>query len=103
MGAALTHAFPAIALAIPLRCVLRTLAGVNCPFCGMTRDFVAILTGRAPAINPFSGLTAALLFLLYPCTVLVCLVRSRPFPVSPDRLSWVVPPAMAIMLLLNNR
>ncbi|MBA2306324.1 MAG: DUF2752 domain-containing protein [Acidobacteria bacterium] len=30
-------------LAVPLVCVLRTIFGVPCPFCGMTHDFILMV------------------------------------------------------------
>ena len=52
------YCWPEWVLRLPLACVMRSWLGVRCPFCGMTRDFVAILHGRSPALNVFSWPTA---------------------------------------------
>ncbi|HYM10652.1 MAG TPA: DUF2752 domain-containing protein, partial [Bryobacterales bacterium] len=47
-------------------CVLRRFLHINCPFCGMTRDFVAMAQGRFVFQNPFSPLAAVAMLVLYP-------------------------------------
>ena len=50
-------------------CQLHVLLGIRCPFCGMTRDFVAMLHGSLPAQNPCSLFAAIFVYGLYPAAV----------------------------------
>lgn len=95
--------WPQVVLYAGYTCQLQALFGLRCPFCGMTRDFAAMLHGRAPALNPSSMAAAAVVWLLYPASVFAAW-RTR-------RLSWfssgftrcTVVVALVVMLLLNNR
>jgi len=57
---------PEWVMGLSLQCVLRSVFHLKCPFCGMTRDFVAILHGQRPELNPFSWFAAVLLYFAYP-------------------------------------
>lgn len=83
LGVAL--ATPGIQLPV---CVFKTLTGLPCPSCGVTRAVIALSrgdVGRALFLNPLAALAcgAALVYLLYAAAVLVLrLPRLRPV-VSP--------------------
>src|SRR3982750_2786381 len=77
-----------VALATPgiqlPRCVFKTVTGLPCPTCGLTRTIIALSRGpvdRALFLNPLATLLAAagLLYLLYAAAVLAFrLPRFRP-------------------------
>jgi len=95
--------WPGLVLHAGYTCELQAIFGLRCPFCGMTRDFAAMLHGHAPTLNPCSGAAAVVVWLLYPAAVLAAW-RTR-------RLSWFSSRAtrcaavflLVIMLVLNNR
>jgi len=53
-------------MGLSLQCVVRSVFHLKCPFCGMTRDFVAILHGQHPEQNPFSWLAVVVIYFAYP-------------------------------------
>ncbi len=77
-----------VALATPgiqlPRCVFRTITGLPCPTCGLTRTVIALSRGdldRALFLNPLAAVAcgAALLYLIYAAAVLALrLPRFRP-------------------------
>lgn len=77
-----------VALATPgiqlPRCVLKTLTGLPCPTCGVTRMVIALSRGQITQgvfLNPLAALAAgaALIYLVYAAAVLVFrLPRLRP-------------------------
>jgi hypothetical protein len=66
------------------RCVFKTLTGLPCPTCGVTRTVIALSrfdVGRAFYLNPLAAVAcvAGLVYLLYAATVLgLRLPRLRP-------------------------
>ncbi|HEY1501720.1 MAG TPA: hypothetical protein VGF88_19255 [Acidobacteriaceae bacterium] len=84
------------------RCELQTLVRLRCPFCGMTRDFAAMLHGARPEQNPCSWLAAVVVYFVYPVAVLVGWRKSRLnfFQGATVRAGVMV--ALAAMLVLNN-
>jgi len=63
---AILRFWPDWVMGLSLQCVLRSVFHLKCPFCGMTRDFVAILHGQHPELNPFSWLAAIGMYFVYP-------------------------------------
>jgi hypothetical protein len=84
------------------RCGLQTLVGLRCPFCGMTRDFAAMLHGERPALNPCSWAAAVVVYGVYPVTVLVGWHRRQLKFFQGAVVKYGVMTALAIMLVLNN-
>ena len=92
---------PSLLLRVVPSCRLHELTGWNCPFCGMTRDAVAISHGHWVLRNPCSLPFFALLFVVYPVISLNCLLRNRKFPtvrVSEKKMFGV----LFGMFLINN-
>jgi Protein of unknown function (DUF2752) len=84
------------------RCELQTLLGIRCPFCGMTRDFAAILHGGRPTLNPCSWFAACAVYLLYPAGVVVAWKGNR-LDVFYSRFARsAVALVLAVMLVANN-
>jgi hypothetical protein len=84
------------------RCELQVLVGLRCPFCGMTRDFAAMLHGQRPTLNPCSWLAAVMLYGVYPAAVAVAWRRGRLDVFHSAVVTRVVVVALAAMLVLNN-
>jgi hypothetical protein len=84
------------------RCELQTLVGLRCPFCGMTRDFAAMLHGARPELNPCSRLAAVVIYGVYPAAVLVGWRKRRLDFFQGAAVRVGVMAALAAMLVLNN-
>lgn len=84
------------------RCGMQLLLGLHCPFCGMTRDFAAILHGQRPTLNPCSWAAAVMVYVVYPTAVLAAWRKRRLdwFYCRASRCGLAV--ALAVMLVLNN-
>lgn len=94
---------PRMVLHAGYACELRAIFGIRCPFCGMTRDFAAMLHGRAPALNPCSRAAAVVVWLLYPAAVLAAWRTHRLSWFSSRAARGAVVLALLMMLVLNNR
>jgi hypothetical protein len=84
------------------RCELQMLVGLRCPFCGMTRDFAAMLHGQRPVLNPCSWVVAMVVYVVYPAGVLVGWRRGRLNFFHGAAVKYGVMAALAAMLVLNN-
>ncbi|MGC2300899.1 MAG: DUF2752 domain-containing protein [Acidobacteriaceae bacterium] len=84
------------------RCELQRLVGLRCPFCGMTRDFAAMLHGGRPSLNPCSWMAAVVAYGVYPATLAVAWRTRRldVFRSEAVRRGMVV--ALGAMLVVNN-
>lgn len=85
-----------------LHCGVQALFGLKCPFCGMTRDFAAILHGRHPALNPCSWVAAATVYVLYPATFLWCGITRRLHLFHQPLAHRCMAIALLSMFVLNN-
>jgi hypothetical protein len=101
-GTLLLVCWPQTILQAGYRCGLQLLFGIRCPFCGMTRDFAAILHGDRPTENPCSGLAACAVYLLYPASVLAAWKTGRLDVFHSRAARGMLAVALVFMLLLNN-
>jgi hypothetical protein len=84
------------------QCVLHAVFGVRCPFCGMTRDFAAMLHGHHPALNPCSWPAALVVYVVYPAAVLFAWRRNRLDWFHGRASQYSVLAALILMTVLNN-
>jgi Protein of unknown function (DUF2752) len=94
--------WPHAVLAAGYRCQLQTLLGIRCPFCGMTRDFAAILHGGRPTLNPSSWFAACAAYLLYPAAVFAAWKWNRLEVFHSRAARGTVILVLAVMLVVNN-
>jgi hypothetical protein len=92
---------PSFILALPLECVLRQATGLLCPFCGMTRDFTAMLHGAWPGENLFSLPFAAAVWVAYPAAAIRSISTGSAFEFS-DSVRWALVAALGVMIVVNN-
>ena len=84
------------------RCQMQVLLGLRCPFCGMTRDFAAILHGARPVLNPCSWFAALMVYVAYPAGLVVAWRRGRLDVFHSSALKGGMVAALAVMLVFNN-
>jgi hypothetical protein len=84
------------------RCQMQILLGLRCPFCGMTRDFAAILHGGKAGLNPCSWLAAVVVYVVYPASVAFAWWAGRLDVFSSKAMKSGVVLGLAVMLVLNN-
>lgn len=102
LGTLVLRLWPGWVMRLDLACVLEKYAGIRCPFCGMTRDFMAILHGKAPELNVFSWPAICSVYLAYPLLVVWLWRRGR--------LEWFHQPVvvrgvvvgLVVMMAVNN-
>ncbi len=93
---------PEWVLGLGLHCGLQQMFGLKCPFCGMTRDFVAMLHGRRPMLNPASPFMAFVVYGVYPVAVAMAWRRGRFDWFSKPLVYRVLGICLAAMFLVNN-
>lgn len=96
------YLWPGRVLNAGYRCQLDALLGIRCPFCGMTRDFAAMLHGQKPMLNPCSGVAAVVVYGVYPLAVTVAWRRKRLEVFSSRAVHRSLAVILAVMLVLNN-
>jgi hypothetical protein len=101
-GTLLLVCWPQAVLHAGYRCGLQMLLGIRCPFCGMTRDFAAILHGQRPTQNPCSWFAACAVYLLYPAAVIAAWKSNRLDVFSSRAAHAAVALVLAAMLVANN-
>lgn len=84
------------------RCQMQVLFGLRCPFCGMTRDFAAMLHGAKPVLNPGSWFAALVVYVLYPVGLVIAWRRGRLDVFHSSALRGGMVAALTVMLVLNN-
>jgi hypothetical protein len=84
------------------RCQMQALFGLRCPFCGMTRDFVSMLHGERPSLNPCSSIAALMIYAVYPAAVAFAWRAKRLDFFHSTVLTRAFVAALAAMLVFNN-
>lgn len=84
------------------RCQMQVLFGLRCPFCGMTRDFAAMLHGAKPVLNPGSWFAAVAVYVIYPVGLAVAWRRGRLDAFQSTALRSASAVVLVVMLVLNN-
>jgi hypothetical protein len=102
VGTLLLACCPQAILHAGYRCGLQMLVGIRCPFCGMTRDFAAILHGGRPTQNPCSWFAACAVYLLYPSAVIAAWESRRLDLFYSRSTTAAVAVVLALMLVANN-
>ena len=82
IGLILLLTSPSLFLQFDYACVIRRLTHLNCPFCGMSRDFIAIANGHPLILNPFSPLVFFFAFIVCPSAVVFVAFRPRVLTVN---------------------
>lgn len=99
---ALLRFAPRWVMSLRMECVLHAWLHVNCPFCGMTRDFAAILHGQAPQLNPFSWMAFAVIYAAYPGMVVVLWWRRRLDLFFKPAVTYAAAFGLVVMMAANN-
>jgi hypothetical protein len=99
---ALLYFFPAAVRAHGPGCAFHALSGYNCPFCGMTRDFIDILHAHKPHLNPFSGIAAVVVYLVYPAFFLWAWMQRRLALFHQPAMHKLIAAAVIAMFVANN-
>ena len=89
-------------LAARYECVLHQLTGWNCPFCGMTRDFIFAAHGTWPSHNPGSIVVLLLGYVIYPAWLVARSLAGGDLRVSRMKVQYVLGFAVAILMVVNN-
>jgi hypothetical protein len=101
-GTLMLACWPQAILHAGYRCELYLLVGIRCPFCGMTKDFAAILHGGGPTQNPCSWFAACAVYLLYPAAVFAAWKCNRLDVFCSRSAGAAVAVVLGVMLVLNN-
>jgi len=83
-------------------CVMKTYLHLSCPFCGMTRDFVAILHRHKPEFNRFSWTAFAVVYLVYPALFVWARSIRRLSVFHHPAMYRLVCAALLLMFAVNN-
>jgi hypothetical protein len=103
LGGLVLACVPNAVLGLQYQCVLHTLTGLRCPFCGMTRDFILMAHGSLPRNNPGSLVLALALYFAYPIWLIVAALRGRSrLFVSRDGVVDDLVIVMVLLFVCNN-
>lgn len=87
---------------IHLQCILIKLFKINCPLCGMTRDFILLAKDLHPKFNMFSMIFAWIIFVVYPLGVGYCVFKKHSVYLPYKLVRNIFICVMSIMLIVNN-
>jgi Protein of unknown function (DUF2752) len=94
---------PNAVLGLHYQCMLNTLTGIRCPFCGMTRDLILMSQGFLPRNNPGSLSVAVGAYVAYPIWFLVAaLCRPSWLLISRNRLRNIVAAIVVVLFVGDN-
>ena len=93
---------PAWILESGMRCGMQMFLGLKCPFCGMTRDFSAILHGQPATQNPCSWFAFVVVYLIYPVLLLGAVSTGRLRIFYGKRMHQMIAVGLLAMAILNN-
>jgi hypothetical protein len=102
MGTLVLTFWPQWVMQADYRSMMQTLLGIRCPFCGMTRDFAAMLHGGRPALNPCSWMAAGVVYSVYPIAVLAAWRTGRLNWFHSKTARGIVGITLAVMMVANN-
>jgi hypothetical protein len=102
VGTAVLAVWPQWVVHAGYRCELQMLVGLRCPFCGMTRDFSAMLHGGRATLNPCSWPAALVVYGVYPVAVVVAWRAGRLDVFHSEAVRRAAAVALAAMLVVNN-
>ena len=83
-------------------CVMKTYLHLSCPFCGMTRDFVAILHRHKPEFNRFSWMAIVVVYLVYPALFVWARITRRLSVFHQPATYRLVGAVLLLMFAVNN-
>lgn len=93
---------PNLLLSLHMSCFLKTVFHFNCPFCGMTRDFVLMSIGEIPNHNPFSIFIMLIFYIIYPIAVLYSIYQRKKISIRYISIRNIFIATMLIMFIFNN-
>jgi hypothetical protein len=93
---------PEWVMGVSLQCIMRSVFHLKCPFCGMTRDFVAILHGNRPELNPFSWLAVIGIYFAYPLVFVWAWQRRKLDLFYRPAVYRLVAVGLVVMFVINN-
>jgi len=93
---------PMLFQSVHFTCILKSIFGLNCPFCGMTRDFILMSTGAKPIHNPFSLVCALMAFFIYPVLFVFFVLQRKRISIHYSAARTIFILAMLGMFIFNN-
>ena len=94
---------PRAILGLHYQCLLSSVTGIRCPFCGMTRDFILMAHGFLPRNNPGSLFVAVTAYAAYPLWFVGSALRRPPsLLLRRSNVRRVLVATMTALFVCNN-
>jgi hypothetical protein len=94
---------PHFLLGLRYQCVLSTITGIRCPFCGMTRDFILMSRGLWPSHNPASLFIALAVYGLYPLWLAIAAFHGKTTLIfRRDKVMRLLSVSLIVLFVCNN-
>jgi hypothetical protein len=93
---------PSLLLNILPSCLLKLTFNLNCPFCGMTRDFVSLANGNLEMLNPLSIPIFLCVFFVYPIAIAFYSINNKKLFLNYSTIYRSTALAILMMFILNN-